>query len=273
MLSHDANSLNFIFYLLGELMHGVIGVVPGPEIVGHRIELLAGMQRGVPVAERDGDAGVVGRCYRGIVHQTPVAEAGIPLLRGGTIGVGENQDVARIGHPRRKQRIVFGRSRIFPLNVVAEPVQPVAGPLPAVLHAERAGPVVERRHIRNGRALQRCLRDIAAALHVVSSVRGRRIGEDRNPESGGGVVVRILHVADIESVEIAGILRLGQYRLFFIVDALGSASAVPRFIECGEQHGRQNGDDRNHHQQLDQGKWILFHLFFPPFAHNRQYVK
>ena len=45
-----------------------------------------------------------------------------------------------------------------------------------------------------------------------------------------------------------------QTNLFEIVLALRSTGSFTGLLDGGQQQGDENGDDRNHHQQFDQGK-------------------
>jgi len=151
------------------------------------------------------------------------------------------------------------------VDVAAEFVRPGAGPSPVGFYAECAGPGAEGRCVGGGRALEGGLRNVTAARHIVRSVGGGRIGEDRYPESGRGIVVRILHITDEISPEVAGVLYLRQHRLLFIVDALASAGVFPGPVERRKQHRRQNGDNGNHHKKFDQRE-SFSHLFFSCYS-------
>jgi hypothetical protein len=45
-----------------------------------------------------------------------------------------------------------------------------------------------------------------------------------------------------------------QADLLQVVDALGSPGRLARRLDRGQQQGDQDGDDRDHHQEFDQGK-------------------
>jgi hypothetical protein len=47
--------------------------------------------------------------------------------------------------------------------------------------------------------------------------------------------------------------------LFQVADAADGASLLACLREGGKQHGRQDGDDGNHNQQLNEGKLLLLY--------------
>ena len=55
-------------------------------------------------------------------------------------------------------------------------------------------------------------------------------------------------------IEIVDIQSDSRIDLPLIADAAGGICLLPRLIERGQQHRRQYRDDRNHHEQLNEGK-------------------
>ena len=54
--------------------------------------------------------------------------------------------------------------------------------------------------------------------------------------------------------------------MFQICRALNGARPFPRLAENGKKHSRENGDDRNHNQELYQGE----NFCFQPDSKNRR---
>ena len=56
------------------------------------------------------------------------------------------------------------------------------------------------------------------------------------------------------------VLRVGQADLLEVAEAgcLSAFFAGP--VQRGEEHGGQNGDDRDRNEQFDQSEWSFFHL-------------
>ena len=54
-----------------------------------------------------------------------------------------------------------------------------------------------------------------------------------------------------------GILLGGQADLLEVVEATDAACLLACFAQCGQKHGRQDGDDGDDNQQFNQGKRIL----------------
>src|SRR5262245_41359545 len=46
----------------------------------------------------------------------------------------------------------------------------------------------------------------------------------------------------------------GEADLLEVVDALGASGCLADLLDRGEEQADQDGDDRDHHQQLDQGE-------------------
>ena len=71
---------------------------------------------------------------------------------------------------------------------------------------------------------------------------------------------------------VAGVHEQRAADLFHIVGASGFPGSNPRLLKRGQQHRRENRDDRDDHQELNQGESAFFHGFpflsFAEPAHN-----
>ena len=90
---------------------------------------------------------------------------------------------------------------------------------------------------------------IAVFHHLILAVR-------KFEDLGMGIVVLVVEIRQ-KTIIIIYVGGACQDDLLEFVDARNGASAFPRLLERGHQHGRQNGDDGDHHQKLDQGELSL----------------
>ena len=69
---------------------------------------------------------------------------------------------------------------------------------------------------------------------------------------GGGI--RTKSVGHVDIVVVPSIHDVSETNLLQIVQTLGLAGLLLGASQCGKKHRSQNGDDRNHYQQFDQGE-------------------
>ena len=103
-------------------------------------------------------------------------------------------------------------------------------------------------------------------LIVLKRVRLLELGQEhRGPApAGAGIVavgVEVRHVAGREGLVSLVVAVQRQADLLQVVDALRPARRLTRRLNGGQEQTDQHGDDRDHHQQLDQGE--------PPSAARR----
>jgi uncharacterized cupin superfamily protein len=67
-----------------------------------------------------------------------------------------------------------------------------------------------------------------------------------------------------EVIVVLGILHMAENGVFQIVGTGDCTGFGAGLIESEEQHTGENGDDRDNHQQLDQGE-VFFHFLYLSF--------
>ncbi len=91
--------------------------------------------------------------------------------------------------------------------------------------------------------------DQDAVLVPAAAWRRRRVARRRSP------IDRRHHVGADREGAIGGlVIGASQRELLEVVGALGAAGGLPRRLDRGQQQGDQHCDDRDYHQQLDQGE-------------------
>ena len=114
--------------------------------------------------------------------------------------------------------------------------------------------------------------------HAVRSLleRGTEQRRHTGQVSGDNQPIRPVNLAIPAALSgiVSGINPLGiptihddtRCQLLDVVQAADLPGFHPSFVQRRQQHGRQDGDDRNHHQKLDQCKqFLFFHHFRLPF--------
>ena len=80
-----------------------------------------------------------------------------------------------------------------------------------------------------------------------------------NPRNSIGIILKIEWCGKVV-VETVRIDRQSKSGLFEVAHATDRGGALSRLIQRRQQHGGQDGDDRDHDEEFDQGKNVFFHL-------------
>ena len=210
-------------------------------LVGVAIDGLPGGRVGNP----DGGAGgAKGAKMRELHRATSITDGRtIGSLGGGTVGdISESGEVEAVG-------LKIAVRCVDPFQVLAAVAQQ------ATLVHVRA-PVLL--------AVARAVEELAAlalvGVEIAHEGSGATIGPVARPGFGG------VHVGGHRVVVV--LVRIDfvhQHQLLEVVHAGDGAGFLAGLGQGGQQHGGQDGDDRNHHQQFNQGE-VLFHVLSLSFC-------